>query len=155
MWAVRDFNMNEDRLWRSLMRLNGMLPRLLDDDLRASGLTLSEFAILLVLSEGEDGRRRMGDLANAAGLSPSRTTRVVADLERRGYVDRTRDETDARSAVAKVTKQGRAVVTTVYPVQVDRAREVLFDHVTSEQVEELAGVLESFLRRVQSQRPGS
>ncbi|NEN05719.1 MarR family transcriptional regulator [Diaminobutyricibacter tongyongensis] len=152
---MRDFNMNEDRLWRSLMRLNGTLPRLLDEDLRASGLTLSEFAILLVLSEGEDGRRRMGDLANAAGLSPSRTTRVVADLERRGYADRTRDETDARSAVAKVTKQGRAVVARAYPVQVDRARSVLFDHLTAEQVEELAGVLESFLRRVQSERPGS
>ncbi|GAA1953258.1 hypothetical protein GCM10009776_13890 [Microbacterium deminutum] len=145
---MRDFTADEDRLWRTLMRLNGALPRLLDDDLRGSGLTLSEFAILLVLSEAEDGELWMSGLASAAGLSPSRTTRVVADLERRGFAEKLRSRFDARSAVTRVTKPGRDAVRKAYPIQVDRAREVLFDHLDSAQVRDAADTLEPFLRRV-------
>ena len=151
---MRDFSEDEDRLWRTLMRLNGALPRLLDDDLRDSGLTLSEFAVLLVLSEAEGGELWMTGLASGAGLSPSRTTRVVADLERRGLAEKVKSDVDARSAVAKVTQRGRDAVRKAYPIQVDRAREALFDHLDSTQVAVAADMLEPFLRRVrQLSRP--
>lgn len=145
---MHDFTEDEDRLWRTLMRLNGALPRLLDDDLRGSGLTLSEFAVLLVLSEAKSGELWMSGLASAAGLSPSRTTRVVADLERRGYAEKVKSSVDARSAVARVTQQGRDAVRKAYPIQVDRAREALFDHLDPAQVRVAADLLEPFLRRV-------
>ncbi len=139
---------DEDRLWRTLMRLNGALPRLLDDDLRTSGITLSEFGVLLVLSEAESGELWMSGLASAAGLSPSRTTRVVADLERRGLAEKVKSSVDARSAVARVTHQGRDAVRNAYPVQVGRAREALFDHLDSAQVRDAVDILEPFLRRL-------
>ena len=145
---MRDFNEDEDRLWRTLMRLNGALPRLLDDDVRGLGLTLSEFAVLLVLSEAKVGELSMSGLASAAGLSPSRTTRVVADLERRGFVEKAKSNVDARSAVASVTQDGRDLVARAYPIQVDRAREALFDHLESAQVSAAADMLEPFLRRI-------
>jgi DNA-binding MarR family transcriptional regulator len=151
---MRDFTEDEDRLWRTLMRLNGALPRLLDDDLRGSGLTLSEFAVLLVLAEAKGGRLRMGDLATASGLSPSRTTRVVTELERRGFADKVKSDLDARSAVARVTPQGRSTVKKAYPIQVDRARRVLFDQLDPAQVRAAAEMLEPVLSRVlQSSRP--
>jgi DNA-binding MarR family transcriptional regulator len=151
---MHDFTEDEDRLWRTLMRLNGALPRLLDDDLRGSGLTLSEFAVLLVLAEAEDGELRMGDLATASGLSPSRTTRVVSELERRGFAVKVKSDLDARSAVASVTPRGRSAVRKAYPIQVDRARRVLFDQLDPEQVRAAAEMLEPFLSRVlQSSRP--
>jgi DNA-binding MarR family transcriptional regulator len=145
---MRDFTEDEDRLWRTLMRLNGALPRLLDDDLRGSGLTLSEFAVLLVLSEAESGELWMSGLAATAGLSPSRTTRVVADLERRGFAEKVKSSVDARSAVARVTQQGRDAVRKAYPIQVDRARGALFDHLDPAQIQAAAAMLEPFLRRV-------
>lgn len=145
---MRDFTEDEDRLWRTLMRLNGALPRLLDDDLRGSGLTLSEFAVLLVLSEAESGELWMSGLAATAGLSPSRTTRVVADLERRGFAEKVKSSVDARSAVARVTQQGRDAVRKAYPIQVDRARGALFDHLDPAQIRAAAAMLEPFLRRV-------
>ncbi|HEY2555592.1 MAG TPA: MarR family transcriptional regulator [Diaminobutyricibacter sp.] len=149
-----DFNEDEDRLWRTLMRLNGALPRLLDDDLRALGLTLSEFAVLLVLSEAKSEDLSMSGLASVAGLSPSRTTRVVADLERRGFAEKVRSNVDARSAVPSVTQKGRDMITRAYPVQVDRAREALFDHLEPAQVKAAADMLEPFLGRVrESNRP--
>ena len=144
-----DFDEQENRLWRSLMRLNGALPRLLDDDLvRGVNLSLSEFAILLVLSEAGDTGRRMTDLASAAGLSPSRVTRVVADLERRGLVEKSRSESDARGNIAIATPAGRNAIRAAYPLQVKRAREILFDHLQPADVAVMADALSQLLHRV-------
>ena len=148
---VRDFDDQEDRLWRSLMRLNAALPRLLEEDLtRGANLTLSEFAILLVLTEASRGGRRMNDLAAASGLSPSRATRVVAELERRGLVEKSRSEDDARGNVAVVTPAGRRASRSAYPLQVNRAREILFDHLEPADVAVMGEALSQFLRRVSS-----
>ena len=147
--GVNDFNEQEDRLWRSLMRLNGALPRLLDADLvRGAGLSLSEFAILLVLSEAGAAGRRMSDLARAGRLSPSRATRVVAELEQRGLVEKSKSESDARGNVAVATPAGREAFRSAYPIQVKRAREILFDHLTPAEVSDLAEAMSLLLHRV-------
>ena len=144
-----DFDEQENRLWRSLMRLNGALPRLLDDDLaRGANLSLSEFAILLVLSEAGDTGRRMTDLAKACGLSPSRATRVVAELERRGLVEKSRSESDARGNIAIATPAGRKAIRAAYPLQVKRAREILFDHLQPADIAVMADALAQLLHRV-------
>jgi DNA-binding MarR family transcriptional regulator len=146
---VPDFDTQEDRLWRSLMRLNAALPRLLEDDLvRGAGLSLSEFAVLLVLSEAGAAGRRMNDLALAGGLSPSRVTRVVAELERRGLVEKSPSQEDARGNIAVATAAGRKALRSAYPVQVKRAREILFDHLDPADVAAMGGALSQFLDRV-------
>ncbi|MCU1525844.1 MAG: transcriptional regulator, MarR family [Microbacteriaceae bacterium] len=146
---MKDFDEKEDRLWRNLMRLNGALPRLLEEDLvRGAGLSLSEFAILLVLTEAGAAGRRMSDLAYAGRLSPSRATRVVAELEHRGLVEKSQSESDARGNVAVATAAGRKAFRSAYPIQVNRAREILFDHLTPTEVAGLADALSELLRRV-------
>ncbi|HEY2643903.1 MAG TPA: MarR family transcriptional regulator [Galbitalea sp.] len=146
---MKDFDEQEDRLWRNLMRLNGALPRLLEADLvRGAGLSLSEFAILLVLTEAGSAGRRMSDLAHAGRLSPSRATRVVAELERRGLVAKSQSESDARGNVAVATPAGRKALRAAYPIQVERAREILFDHLTPTDVARLADALSELLGRV-------
>lgn len=146
---MNDFDDDENRLWRSLMRLNGALPRLLDDDLmRGANISLSEFAILLVLTEAGTGGRRMSELALAGGLSPSRATRVVAELERRGLAEKHRCESDARGTTAVATPAGRKAFRSAYPIQVNRARELLFDHLSASDVAALSAALSQLLRRV-------
>ena len=77
----------EEALWRALMRIVKALPRNLDSDLiRGAGLTASEYSTLMHLSEAPNRELRMSDLANAAGVSASRTTRVVDDLQSRSLV---------------------------------------------------------------------
>ncbi len=131
------------------MRLNGALPRLLEEDLvRGAGLSLSEFAVLLVLTEAGTAGRRMSDLAHAGRLSPSRATRVVTELEHRGLVERSRSTGDARGSVAVATAAGRKAFRSAYPIQVKRAREILFDHLTTAEVAALADALSELLLRV-------
>src|ERR1039458_3953269 len=78
---VEPLSANEEALWRAEMRILKVLPRLLDSDLiRGVGLTASEYTTIMHLSESPNRQLRMADLANATGLSASRTTRLVDNL---------------------------------------------------------------------------
>jgi DNA-binding MarR family transcriptional regulator len=56
------------------------------------------------------GPIRLGDLAEREGVAPATLSRVVVALERDGYVERTIDRADRRSAFLVSTQLGRDVV---------------------------------------------
>ena len=87
-------------------RLLDRLEKRLKDQL---GLTLSEYNMLLLLSEAPEGRMRMGQLASAIVFSPSRLTYQVKVLSERGLVRRVKCSEDGRSWQAELTDEGRAV----------------------------------------------
>jgi DNA-binding MarR family transcriptional regulator len=51
-----------------------------------------------------------GELAAADGLQPQSVTRLLADLEGRGWVTRRRDERDGRQARIALTREGRSAL---------------------------------------------
>jgi DNA-binding MarR family transcriptional regulator len=72
---------------------------------RDGALTLSQYAILQVLTEREHARVR--DLAAEAGIAPSTATRILDALERRGIVTRRRSPEDRRGVTVTLTDFGR------------------------------------------------
>lgn len=97
----------EDRLWRSLGRIALAMPRALDDDMvKATGLSMTDYAVLIHLAEAPGYRLRMTEIAEATGLSASRITRVVDDLIKRGLVAKERHAADARGTDAVLTEDG-------------------------------------------------
>ncbi len=90
---------------------------------------------------------RLHELAEATDLSPSRITRLVGELETRGFVRRQACPTDARGTIAVITDAGRAAVERAYPVQVGRAREFVFDAIPAAEVEHLAGAMSAIADR--------
>src|SRR6266481_1414917 len=102
MAVVEPLSSSEEMLWRAVMRLTRGLPPHLDNDLmQSAGLTASEYATLMNLSESPKRELRMSDLANATGLSASRTTRLVDSLQSRGFVTKVASSSDARGNVAR------------------------------------------------------
>ncbi|MET8628489.1 MarR family transcriptional regulator [Kitasatospora sp. NPDC004669] len=75
------------------------------------GVSLSDFTMLLRLSEAPGGRMRRVDLAEALGLTASGVTRGLAPLERIGLVTREPAPRDARVAYAALTATGRERLT--------------------------------------------
>ena len=119
----------EERLWRALMPVIVALPRSLDDDLlRATGLTLTEYVVLMSLSEAENQELRMADLAAASALSASHITRVVDALQSRGQVVKRRYEGDARGNVATLTPEGLKRLEAAYPIHLASACKRVMDH---------------------------
>lgn len=96
--------------WRTLAALHGHIETCLEKELVAGhGLTVVEYTVLDALSR-QDGtfHLRMAQVARAAALSPSATTRLVNRLEDRGYLTRIICADDRRGIYTELTPEGRA-----------------------------------------------
>ena len=129
-------------MWRALMRIVTVLPRNLDSDLvQSAGLTASEYTTLMHLSEAPGRELRMADLAEASGLSASRMTRLVGDLQSRGLVSKRVSPDDGRSNIAKLTTQGSAKLRAAWPAHLASVRKRVFDHIDGPAVQRAAQAL--------------
>ncbi|MGX9883053.1 MarR family winged helix-turn-helix transcriptional regulator [Streptomyces sp. NPDC002276] len=129
----------EERLWRSLQRLLVTLPRALDEDLlRSTGLSLTQYTVLMHLSETDGTGLRMTDLATATGLSASRITRLVETLRAEGLVMKRPHSTDARGSMAVLTEAGWRRLRGAYPAHLASARRRVIDRLDPALVDQLA-----------------
>src|SRR5467141_932374 len=95
--------------WRHFLQAHSALTRQMDADLIAShGITLSDYEVLLRLSQAPDFRMRRVDLAEGVLLTQSGITRLLAGLEQAGWVERASCETDRRVVYAQLTEAGNA-----------------------------------------------
>ncbi|MFJ6119964.1 MarR family winged helix-turn-helix transcriptional regulator [Streptomyces sp. NPDC092129] len=139
----------EERFWRALMRVMVALPKALDDDLlKATGLTMSEYAVLVHLSEAAEREMRMTDLAAATALSVSRISRVVNAMQARGWVEKRRDVHDARGSMASLTAEGWRRLSAAYPTNLASARKRVVDHLDKNSMAALAEQLETVAARL-------
>jgi DNA-binding MarR family transcriptional regulator len=140
---VPPLNQDEELVWRSLMRLVFTLPRALGDDLqRSCGLSSTEYSVLMHLSESPDGQLSMSDLADRTSLSPSRISRVIAEMARVRLVERRPGSVDGRTTFATVTRAGSATLRRAWPHHLRSVRERAFDQLTPEEVRMLGPILE-------------
>lgn len=75
--------------------------------LRPPAEALSHVAVSALGSIGRSEPVRPGDLARLEGIAAPGTTRLVADLEQRGLVERRDDPDDRRSTLLQLTPAGR------------------------------------------------
>ena len=140
----------EEAFWRALMRVVLSLPRRLDSDLlRAVGITASEYLTLMSLSEAPSRELRMTDLANDTGLSASRITRLVNELQARGLVTKRASAEDRRGNVASLTSAGLAKLRAAWGVHVSSVRALIFDHVDSASMSDAAQTLSDISARLE------
>jgi len=139
---VRWLDPLEMRAWRSLLSAHARLLAGLDDDLQASsGMSVADYAVLVHLSEAEDGAMRMSELADALLLSPSGLTRRLDGLVSSGLVERAKCPTDRRGAYAVLTDAGRQRMAQVAPEHVQQVRRRFVDRLDRDQLEALADAL--------------
>ena len=124
------------------MRIVKVLPRHLDSDLiRGAGLSASEYTTIMHLSEAPNRELRMSDLASATGLSASRMTRLIDDLQTRSLVTKVASSTDARGNVARLTSRGMAKLRSAWPVHVASVRTRFLDHMDAAQIKPVGAAM--------------
>ena len=116
-----DCHMNADEAgaatWGSLLRVHAALVPILDREVvRATGLPLAWYDVLLELNTAPDRRLRMGDLGDRVVLSRTRVSRIVDELVANGLVSRDGNPADRRSALAAITLEGRLRLRAAAPV---------------------------------------
>jgi DNA-binding MarR family transcriptional regulator len=132
----------EQATWRAFLKFQRLLLEELDADIeRESSVSLSDFEILLHLSEGPDQRLRMSELAKKTVAPKSRLTYRIDQLVHRGWVERVECDTDRRGLFAALTPAGLAVVERTAPGHVASARRHFFAHLSPAEVVGLGALM--------------
>jgi DNA-binding MarR family transcriptional regulator len=140
--SVSPLNPDEEDAWRALTYVANHLTKSLGEDLaRTASLSIPEYVVLVHLSEADQQQLRIGDLAAVAGLSPSRMSRLVDQMERHGMVTKHQQASDARCSYAELTDQGLVALQETYPKQLHNVRRRVFDHLTAREVKVLGEAL--------------
>lgn len=114
--------------WRTLAALHGLIESELERSLQAEAqLSVVEYTVLDALSRQDGWHMRMQQLARAAALSPSATTRLVNRLEDRGLLTRVLCADDRRGIYTELTPAGRSLYERARPVHDEALERVLAD----------------------------
>jgi DNA-binding MarR family transcriptional regulator len=102
--------------WRTLAALHGLIEAALERALQsAAGLSVVEYTVLDALGRQDGWHMRMQQLARAAALSSSATTRLVNRLEDRGLLARILCLDDRRGVYTELTPAGRELLEATRP----------------------------------------
>lgn len=131
------------RAWRSFITAHahvlGHLAQELDEE---EGLPLTWYDVLVQLSEADDRRLRMHELAGQVLVSQSGLTRLVDRMEDAGLIERVRCAEDGRGLFAALTDRGLETLRRAYPGHLRGVRTWFADLLTDEEAAFLSDVLE-------------
>ncbi|HET8767031.1 MarR family transcriptional regulator [Phycicoccus sp. M110.8] len=130
--------------WRTLAALHGLLEAALERELTsAHDLSVVEYTVLDALSRQDGWHLRMSQLARAAALSSSATTRLVTRLEDRKLLKRILCEDDRRGIYTELTPAGSRLLAAARPTH-DRVLEQALEQAV--QTPELAPLVDALHR---------
>jgi DNA-binding MarR family transcriptional regulator len=147
---VRWLDATQQRAWRGFLDLHARLAAKLNRDLQqTSGLTLSDYDVLVHLTDVPDGRLRAFELGDGLQWDKSRVSKQVARLAARGLVAKQECEADRRGAYVVLTPRGRQAIEAAAPAHVELVHRLVFDTLTVDQVREWAAISAAILERIE------
>lgn len=146
----------EQRAWRGLLTMTSALQTRLNRELAVqSGLSLADYDVLVPLSETDGGRLRVFELGRRLGWEQSRLSHHLGRMQRRGLLSREECEDDRRGAFVALTEAGRRAIEDAAPGHVRAVRQLVFDGLTTDQVEALASISRQVLARLGDPPPAA
>jgi DNA-binding MarR family transcriptional regulator len=132
---------DEEAAWHGLLETREELVRTLDERLQAEHqIPLGTVEALMHIAHAEEDTIAVSELARLLDLSPSHVSRVVIDLERKGWVERQRNPEDSRSTRAAVTDAGQRQLLEAAPTYLSTIRELLFEGLNEREVKQLVRI---------------
>lgn len=148
---VRWLDATEQQAWRGFLTLHARIAARLNQDLqRRSGLSLSDYDILVQLTDVPDGRRRAYELCEALEWEKSRLSKQVSRMAARGLVVKERCEEDRRGSYVVLTPAGRRAIEDAAPAHVERVRQLMIDGLSRQEIGSLASAFGTLLDRIET-----
>jgi DNA-binding MarR family transcriptional regulator len=110
------------RALEALVRAQANLTRRLAADLERIGVSATGFTMLVLLTSA-GGRLELRTMRRRLGASKATATEVLDTLENRGFVQRSRLESDRRAVAVSLSEAGYNLVTHAFPAHAERVRE--------------------------------
>jgi DNA-binding MarR family transcriptional regulator len=125
----------EQQTWRAWLEVMRLLPVKLEDRMHERhDLNFTDYQVLVELSESEENRLWMTELANRTLLSKSRLSHQIGRMEKAGLVERQDCPSDRRGAFAVITERGWDVLRSAAPGHVEDVREMFIDLMSPQEV---------------------
>ncbi|NLW99176.1 MAG: MarR family transcriptional regulator [Actinomycetales bacterium] len=145
LWLSAD----QQQAWRSMVSMHTRLHAHLGRELQAnSDLSYADFVVLVQLTDAEDDRARISELADQLQWERSRLSHHLKRMEARALIERTSCPEDGRGQYVSVTPIGRAAIEQASPEHVALVRSLVFEDMTPEELEVIARVNERILQRL-------
>jgi DNA-binding MarR family transcriptional regulator len=126
----------EQGAWRTFIESSWALHTRLEDELReATGLSMNDYHVMVVLSEAPEHRLRMGELASRLVFSPSRVTYQINSMVKRGLVRKQSCPEDGRGQEAVLTDEGLAALRNAAPLHLDTVRKAFIDLLDADELD--------------------
>jgi MarR family 2-MHQ and catechol resistance regulon transcriptional repressor len=119
---IRPIDPLAHRALEALVRAQANLTRRLAADLERIGVSATGFTMLVLLTSA-GGRLELRTMRRRLGASKATATEVLDTLENRGFVSRSRLESDRRAVAVALTQSGHNLVTHAFPAHAERVRE--------------------------------
>jgi DNA-binding MarR family transcriptional regulator len=128
--------------WRAFLTAHARVTEVLERELRdTEGLPLTWYDVLVQLSEAEDHRLRMQELAARVLLSKSGLTRLIDRMEDEGLVTRYPCQDDRRGTYAQMTEAGYETIKRTAPTHLAGIGRHFADIIGDDEAEVVAAAL--------------
>jgi DNA-binding MarR family transcriptional regulator len=141
----------ELKAWRAYIQTSRRVWDAMESDLNAHDLSMSDYEILVLLSEAPERALRMSELAESALISKSRLSHRITAMERAGLVTRKLCEEDKRGSFAVMTDKGWKAIVKAAPDHVESIRQRFLDQLTAQDQEDLARIFERVSQKLREQ----
>jgi len=139
----------QQHLWRSYIRMNQDLYALLGSLHQSeSGISVSDYGVLVALSEAPDGVVRARDLGVELGWDRSRISHHLARMEQRGMVKREQCDEDARGLMVRIIPKGRRAIEAAAPAHAEAVQRLFFDLLSDKEIDTLTAVFDRVLAKL-------
>jgi DNA-binding MarR family transcriptional regulator len=142
---------SEESAWRKYIVASRRLYEALDEDLASHGLSLSDYEILVHLSDAKDRSLRMSDLADKTILSRSRLSHRIKYMEGKGWVERQKCDSDKRGTWAVMTTKGWNAIVKAAPDHVESIRNRFIDQISKADQANIASAFEKVEKTLRKQ----
>ncbi len=146
MEAVRWLDEREERAWRGLQFMQMRLEAELAKQLAAeSGLSYSDYVVLVALTDHPNSRLRLFELGEVLGWEKSRLSHHIGRMAERGLVAKEKCDSDRRGSFVTITDHGRHEIEAAAPGHVRVVRSVFVDRLTPRELDVIATAAERVL----------
>lgn len=92
---------------------------------RITGLDWTYSAVIVLDAMQDDNMVRMTDLAERVGIASPTVSKLIKDLEEKGFVERTPDGQDGRASIIRLTDEGRSVAAAMDSARVEALEKIM------------------------------
>lgn len=139
----------QQRAWRGLLAMNTQLHAHLARDLQqGSDLSYADFMVLVALTDRDEDRARISELADILQWERSRLSHHIKRMEARALLERSSCPEDGRGQYIAITPIGRTAIEQAAPGHAALVHDLVFTDLSEDELSTLTEVTERVIDRL-------